>query len=169
MCSHPTTDLVKTYKVAGTIPLLSPVAFFPKFLALLNNFIVSKWPSQEKLASLVRHLDSIKVDGRKHKYDITLIHAEDDYDIPTVHLDVLFWHGVNATLDAGSSMTFEDLERRKIDDRVPPGAGGWEMDWQGKGGIIREKVVQHGLHDKIMSYPVVSLAVARAVQSLDEP
>lgn len=161
-------SLTKTYKVAGTIPLLSPVAFFPKLLALLNHFIISKWPSQEKLAGVVRHLDSIKADGRKRKYDITLIHAEDDYDIPTVHSDVLFWHGVNATMESGSSMTFADLEERKMNDRVPLGAGGWEVDWQGKGGIIREQIVKHGLHDRIMSYPVVSLAVARAFHSQDE-
>ncbi|KAJ4309722.1 hypothetical protein N0V94_008792 [Neodidymelliopsis sp. IMI 364377] len=161
-------SLTKTYKVAGTIPLLSPVAYFPKLLALLNHFIISKWPSQEKLAGLVQHLDAIKIPDRKRKYDITLIHAEDDYDIPTVHSDVLFWHGVNATLDREPSMAFEELEKRKLKDRVPLGAGGWEMEWVGKGGIIREQIVKHGLHDRIMSYPVVSLAVARAFHSQDE-
>jgi abhydrolase domain-containing protein 12 len=161
-------SLTKTYKVAGTVPLLSPIAFFPKLLALLNHFIISKWPSQEKLAGLIRHLDSLKVDGRKRKYDITLIHAEDDYDIPTMHSDVLFWHGVNATLNAESFVAFEELEKRKMNERVPLGAGGWEMNWQGKGGVIREQIVQHGLHDRIMSYPVVSLAVARAFHSQDE-
>lgn len=161
-------SLTKTYKVAGTIPLLSPVAFFPKLLALLNSFIISKWPSQEELASLVRHLDSLKLENRKSKYDITLIHAEDDYDIPTVHSDVLFWHGVNATLESGSHMTYETLEQKKLQDRVPLGAGGWEFDWRGKGGIIREQIVKHGLHDRIMSYPVVSLAVARAFDNQDK-
>ncbi|KAJ8111416.1 hypothetical protein OPT61_g5987 [Boeremia exigua] len=161
-------SLTKTYKVAGTIPLLSPVAFFPKLLALLNHFIISKWPSQEKIADLIRHLDSTKVNDRKRKYDITLIHAEDDYDIPTVHSDVLFWYGVNATLDAASSMTFEDLEKKKSNERSVLGAGGWEMEWNGKGGVIREQIVRHGLHDRIMSYPVVSLAVARAFHSQDE-
>ncbi|KAH6644323.1 Alpha/Beta hydrolase protein [Boeremia exigua] len=161
-------SLTKTYKVAGTIPLLSPIAFFPKLLTLLNQFIVSKWPSKEKLAEVIRHLDSTKTNDRRHKYDITLIHAEDDYDIPTIHSDVLFWHGVNATLDAASSMTFEELEKKKSNERISLGAGGWEMDWQGRGGIIRELIVQHGLHDRIMSYPVVSLAVARAFHSQDE-
>ena len=161
-------SLTKTYKVAGTIPLLSPIAFFPKLLTLLNYFVISKWPSQEKLASVIKHLDSVKVDGRKRKYDITLIHAEDDYNIPTIHSDVLFWHGVNATLNTESSMTFEDLENRKLNERIPLGAGGWEMDWQGKGGVIREQIVKHGLHDRIMSYPVVSLAVARAFHSQDK-
>ncbi|KAF9701424.1 hypothetical protein EKO04_000981 [Ascochyta lentis] len=161
-------SLTKTYKVAGTIPLLSPIALFPKLLALLNHFIISKWPSQEKLAALISHLDSTKVEDRKCKYDITLIHAEDDYDIPTLHSDVLFWHAVNATLEAGSSVTFDELERRKVKERVPLGAGGWEMGWRGEGGIVQEQIVKHGLHDRIMSYPVVSLAVARAFHSQDD-
>lgn len=161
-------SLTETYKVAGTIPLLSPVALFPKLLALLNHFIVSKWPSREKLAGLIQHLDASKIDGRKRMYDITLIHAEDDYDIPTVHSDVLFWHGVNATLGVESSMSSEELEQRKLKERVPLGAGGWEMAWHGKSGIIREQIIKYGLHDRIMSYPVVSLAVARAFHSQDE-
>ncbi|OSS54382.1 hypothetical protein B5807_00174 [Epicoccum nigrum] len=161
-------SLTKTYKVAGTVPLLSPVALFPELLTLLNNFVISKWPSQDKLAALIRHLDSVKLPDRKTKYDISLIHAEDDFDIPTVHSDVLFWHGVNATLDSAAPMTFEKLEKRKARDRTLLGAGGWEMDWRGKGGVIREQIVKHGLHDRIMSYPVVSLAVARAFHSLGD-
>jgi abhydrolase domain-containing protein 12 len=161
-------SLTETYKVAGTVPLLSPVAFFPKLLALLNHFIVSKWPSKDRLAATIRHLDSLKLDNRKRKYDITLIHAEDDWDIPSVHTNVLFWHAVNATLEPSASLTLDELERTKETQRTPLGAGGWEMEWRGKGGVIREQIVKHGFHDRIMSYPVVSLAVARAFHSQDQ-
>jgi abhydrolase domain-containing protein 12 len=161
-------SLTRTYKVAGTIPLLSPVTFFPKLLALLNGFIRPKFPSKEKLADIIRHLDSTKINGRERKYDITLIHAEDDYDIPWIHSDMLFWHAVNATMDPAASMTFEDLEKVKDKQKIPLGAGGWEMEWEGKGGIVREQVTKHGLHDRIMSYPVVSLAVSQAFLSQDE-
>lgn len=160
-------SLTETYKIAGTIPLLSPIAFFPKVLAALNHLIVTKWPSKEKLPALIRHLDSIKVDGRKRLYDISLIHAEDDWDIPWTHTEVLFWHAVNATLAATSSLSFEELEEQKEAEKTPLGAGGWEMEWKGKGGVIREQIIKHGLHDRIMSYPVVSLAIARAFHSQD--
>ena len=155
-------SLTETYKVAGTIPLLSPIAMFPRLLALLNDFIISKWQSKEKLASTIRHLDDMGVDTCRNKYDITLIHAEDDHTIPTLHSDVLFWHAVNATMSSSSSSTFEEFEEKKAIDRVQLGAGGWEMTWQGPSGVNREQIVSHGLHDRIMSYPVVSLAVARA-------
>lgn len=155
-------SLTRTYKVAGTVPLLSPLAVFPPLMALLNRFIVTKFPSKEKLAELIHHLDIKKINGRQRKYDITLIHAEDDYDIPWIHSDVLFWHAVNATQEPPTSFTFDELETLKEKEKTPLGAGGWEMEWQGKGGVIREQIVKHGLHDRIMSYPVVSLAVSRA-------
>ena len=158
-------SLTRTYKVAGTVPLLSPLALFPSLLALLNRFIVTKFPSKEKLASLVHRLDGIKSTAPQRAYDITLIHAENDYDIPWIHSDVLFLHAVNATLDTSSSMTFYELEDIKTSKKTPLGAGGWEMEWKGKNGIIREQIVKHGLHDRIMSYPVVSLAVSQALHS----
>ncbi|KAF2029124.1 alpha/beta-hydrolase [Setomelanomma holmii] len=161
-------SLTRTYKVAGTIPLLSPVAFFPKLLALLNRFIRTKLPTKDKITELIRHLDNTKISTRKRKYDITLIHAEDDYDIPWIHSDVLFWYAVNATLEPYVSMSFEDLEKVKAKEKTPLGAGGWQMDWEGKGGVIREEIVKHGLHDRIMSYPVVSLAVSRAFHIQNE-
>ncbi|KAF2251458.1 alpha/beta-hydrolase [Trematosphaeria pertusa] len=160
--------LTETYKVAGTIPLLSPIALFPKLLALLNRFIISKWPSKDKLAAMIRHLDSMVLEKHKAKYDITLIHAEDDYDIPWIHSDVLFWHAVNAMEEPKAALAFEELEEVKKEKRVALGAGGWEIEWRGKSGAVREQVVKHGLHDRIMSYPVVSLAVARAFHGLDE-
>ncbi|EOA84526.1 hypothetical protein ACJQWK_07288 [Exserohilum turcicum] len=154
-------SLTKTYKVVRTIPLLSPLAPFPPVMRLLHSFIRTKFPSKEKLASLIHHLDSAESKSNQCMYDITLIHAEDDFDIPWSHSDVLFWHAVNATLESPSYLTFKDLEKIKAKDKTPLGAGGWESEWKGKRGIIREQVVKHGSHDLIMSYPVVSLAISR--------
>jgi abhydrolase domain-containing protein 12 len=159
--------LTETYRVAGTIPLLSPVAFFPKLLALLNRFIVSKWPSKDKIAAMIRHLDEVKLADRKNKYDFSIIHAEDDYDIPWIHSDVLFWHAANATRGSESPLTFKELDMQKQKQKTPLGAGGWEFEIKGRGGVVREEIVKHGLHDRIMSYPVVSLAIARAFHSQD--
>jgi abhydrolase domain-containing protein 12 len=141
-------SLTRTYKVAGTIPLLSPIAFFPQLLAFINRLSRTKFPSKRKLAELIRHLDLTKVGNRQRKYDITLMHAEDDYDIPWVHSDVLFWHAVNATLDESSALTFAQLEKVKAKDRTLLGAGGWEIEWEGKGGVIREQIVKHGTQVK---------------------
>ena len=65
------------------------------------------------------------------------------------------------------SLSFDELEVEKEKQKFALGAGGWEMGWRGKAGVIREQIVKHGLHDRIMSYPIVSLAVARAFHSMD--
>jgi abhydrolase domain-containing protein 12 len=155
-------SLTRTYKVARTLPLLSPLAVFPPLMGLLNRFIITKFPSKENLSAIIHRLDRTKVNGRQRNYDITLIHAEDDYDIPWSHSDILFWHAVNATLESPSYMTFEELEKIKAKAKTSLGAGGWEMEWKGKRGIVREQIIKHGSHDRIMSYPVVSLAISRA-------
>ena len=143
--------LTETYRVAGTIPLLSPVAYFPKALAFFNSFIISKWPSKDKLAALIRHCQNLKLAKRESKYDVTLIHAEDDYDIPWMHSEILFWHAVNATRDVEASPSFEDLESEKERQKSALGAGGWVMEWKGSGGVVREQIVKYGLHDRIMA------------------
>ena len=159
--------LTETYSVAGTIPLLSPLARFPALLALLHTFLRTRWPSKDKLAAIIRHCEHLKLPGRDVKYDITIIHAEDDWDIPWTHSEIMFWHAVNAMRDPDAALSFESLQEEKEKQKVALGAGGWEVEWRGAGGVVREQIVKHGLHDRIMSYPVVSLAVARAFHSLD--
>ncbi|KAI1141985.1 alpha/beta-hydrolase [Hypoxylon sp. FL0543] len=150
--------LTATYRIAGTIPILDPIARFPRLLAWLNTFILTKWPSKDTLAEFVRQCESMP--GDTLKYHIAIIHAEDDYDIPWTHSEQVFWHAVNASLPEGIS--YEELEERKETSRMVRGAGGWVVDWQAPRGVIREEIMKYGLHDRIMSYPVVSSAVMRA-------
>ncbi|KAF2729576.1 alpha/beta-hydrolase [Polyplosphaeria fusca] len=156
--------LTETYKVAGTVPLLSPIAFFPSLLALLNKFIKPKFPSKDTLASTIRHCHSLEL-KHKTKYDLTIIHAEDDYDIPWLHSEIVFWHAVNATRNENDAYTFDELHSVNSKRKTGLGAGGWEVEWRTDDGIIREQIVKHGLHDRIMSYSIVSLAIARIYES----
>lgn len=151
-------SLTASYKVAGTIPLLSPLAYFPKVLAFFNTLIKSKWPSKTKLAEFVRAVELLG--DAQSRYHITIIHAEDDYDIPWSHSEQLFWHAVNASTP--TAISYDALEKEKSKSRMDLGAGGWSMDWRSKYGVIREEIIKHGMHDITMSYPIVSLAVLRA-------
>ncbi|OAF98776.1 alpha/beta-hydrolase [Paraphaeosphaeria sporulosa] len=151
----------QTYKIAGTIPLLSPMAVYPPLLTFFNRFIISKWPSKAKIADFIRHLDSADKDGRRNNYDITLIHAEDDWDMPWIHSEILFAHAVRS-MRGNAGFTKDVFEEEKAKRKLQLGAGGWVVEWWGGNGIVREQIVKHGLHDRIMSYPVVGLAIARA-------
>ncbi|KAI1362542.1 Alpha/Beta hydrolase protein [Xylaria arbuscula] len=155
-------SLTATYRIAGTIPLLDPIARFPRLLTWLNTLIRTKWPNKTRLADFIRRCEGI-AEG-KRRYDVTIIHAEDDYDIPWSHSDQLFWHAANASIPQGIS--FEDLEKEKAASRVDNDAGGWAVERRTGRDVIREEIMKYGLHDRIMSYPVVSLAVMRAFQTL---
>lgn len=153
--------LTATYRLAGTVPLLSPVARFPRLPAFLNTLIRSKWPTKEKIAELVRRCEDLP--GNGPKYHISLIHAEDDHDIPWSHSDQVFWYAANASFPGG--ITYEELEKDKRKSRVERGAGGWVAERRTVKGVVRGEIMKYGLHDRIMSYPVVSLATLRAFGS----
>ncbi|PTB64493.1 alpha/beta-hydrolase [Trichoderma citrinoviride] len=153
-------ELTATYRIAGTIPLLDPIARFPWLLDFFNGFIIAKWPSTEKIAEFVRFCEMSSDDAAR--YDITIIHAEDDYDIPWEHSDKLYWHAVNAS--SPHEVSYEELEDAKAASRSDLHGGGWVVEQKTQKGYLREAISRWGLHDRIMSYPVVSLAVWRAFQ-----
>ncbi|OJJ43651.1 hypothetical protein ASPZODRAFT_154484 [Penicilliopsis zonata CBS 506.65] len=152
--------LVSTYRVAGTIPILSPLARFPLLFNYLHRFIRDKWLTKDRIAQYVRAHEA-----NAEKYRLTIIHAEDDYDIPWHHTPMVFWHAVNASVPAGIS--YEDLEMRKLESKIDLGAAGSVMEWRTDHGVIREEILKTGLHDVVMGYPIVTMAVMRSFESTD--
>jgi abhydrolase domain-containing protein 12 len=159
----PFTDaamLVATYRVAGSIPLLSPLARFPLLFNYLSTFIQDKWLSKDRIAEYIRANEA-----NGEKYRLTLIHAEDDYDIPWHHTEVIFWHAVNATVPQGIS--YDELEEVKYRSKTDLGAAGSVMEWRTENGVIREEILKTGLHDVVMGYPVITMAVMRIFEAAD--
>ncbi|KAL8808023.1 MAG: hypothetical protein Q9182_000301 [Xanthomendoza sp. 2 TL-2023] len=146
--------LAATYRVAGTIPILSPLARFPRIFESLSTFIHDKWLSKDRIARYVRANEEHGV-----KYRLTLIHAEDDWDIPWHHTEILFWNAINATVTHGIS--YEELDQKMMESKIDLGAGGSLMEWQTENGIIREEILKTGLHDVVMGNSVVTMAVMR--------
>lgn len=151
-------SLTATYSVAGRIPLLGPIARFPLVFDFLNTFILDKWPTKERLAGFVRRCEALPVVSKN--YHVSMIHAEDDLSIPWHHSEQLFWHAVNPSMPAGISL--QELGKHKEATRVHADAGGWSVTHQSTKGVVTEQITQYGVHDKIMGYPVVSLAVLKA-------
>ena len=152
--------LVATYRVAGSIPLLAPLARFPLLFDYLSTFIKDKWLSRDRIANYVR-----KNESNRKKYQLTLIHAEDDYDIPSHHTQTVFWHAVNATVPKGIS--YDELEEEKYKSKQELGAAGTVMEWRTDNGVIREEILKTGLHDVVMGNPIISLAVMRMFAAVD--
>ncbi len=154
--------LTATYRIGGVIPVLSPLAISPRLLAFFQSFMKSTWLSKDRISEFIQLKEG---ETNSSKYHITFIHAQDDADIPWTHTEVLFWHAVNAALSTGIS--YEDLEQEKNEKRVDLGDGGWSMEWRTSKGLIRERILNFGLHDKIMSYPAISMATMDAFQAAD--
>ncbi|KAK4623563.1 Lysophosphatidylserine lipase ABHD12 [Fulvia fulva] len=146
--------LVSTYSVAGTIPILGPLARYPTVFTYLKSYIRDKWSTKDRIASYVA-----AAEANSKSYRITILHAEDDYDIPWTHTPTLFWHAVRAT--KSMDITFDELEAEKAKRRVDLGGAGNVVEWQTEHGVIREEVLKFGLHDVIMGNPIVTLAVMR--------
>jgi abhydrolase domain-containing protein 12 len=152
--------LVASYRVAGSIPILSPLTRFPQLFNYLSTFIVDKWLSKDRIAEYTRANEA-----NGEKYRLTLIHAEDDYDIPCHHTEVVFWHAVNATLPQG--ITYNELEKVKRRSETNLGAAGSVMEWRTENGLLREEIPKTGLHDVIMGNPVITMAVMRIFEAAD--
>ena len=150
--------LVATYRVAGSIPILSPLARFPLLFNYLSTFIQDKWSSKDRIARYIRANEA-----QEEKYRLTLIHAEDDYDIPFHHTEVVFWHAVNATVPQG--IKYDKLEEVKNHSKKDLGAAGSITEWRTKNGVIREQILKTGLHDAIMGYQVITMAVMRIFEA----
>ena len=151
-------SLVATYRIAGTIPILSPLARFPLLFNYLGTFIKDKWLSKDRIAEYIRANEA----NGEH-YQLTLIHAEDDYDIPSHHTEVLFWHAVNATVPQG--IGYDELEKVKSKSKTDLGAAGSVMERRTKNGVIREEILKTGLHDVIIDNPVITMAVMRIFEA----
>ncbi|KAJ0419546.1 Alpha/Beta hydrolase protein [Aspergillus carlsbadensis] len=152
--------LVSTYRVAGTIPILSPLARLPVLFNYLLGFIRDKWLSDERITQYVR-MNEVN----EEKYRVTIIHAEDDWDIPSHHGQVLFWHAVNGSVPVG--ITYDQLQEKKAESQVDLGAAGTVMEWRTDYGVIREEILKTGLHDVVMGYPVITMAVMRHFDAAD--
>ncbi|MCJ1281310.1 hypothetical protein MMC26_000629 [Xylographa opegraphella] len=152
--------LVATYRVAGLIPILSPLAKFPPLFNYLRRFIRDTWMSKDRIAEYARINEA---NGKK--YRLTLIHAEDDYDIPSHHTQTVFWHAVNATIAEG--IDYEELEEKKSKSKTDLGAAGSVMEWRTENGVIREEILKTGLHDVVMGNPVITMAVMRTFAAVD--
>ncbi|CAG8949844.1 hypothetical protein HYFRA_00004171 [Hymenoscyphus fraxineus] len=152
--------LVATYRVGGLIPILSPVAQFPSLFGYLRTFIRDEWLSKDRISSYIKAAELNKV-----PYRITIIHAEDDYDVPFHHSQTLFWHAVNSTLPGG--MGKEGFEMRKDGLRRSLGSAGTVVEWRTGHGVLREEILRYGLHDVVMGNSVVTMAVLRIMSGVD--
>ncbi|KAK3358074.1 Alpha/Beta hydrolase protein [Lasiosphaeria hispida] len=153
-------QLTATYRIGGVIPVLSPVAKVPLLFDFFTRRLQSTWDNMQRLGEFIQGAE---------RYHVTLLHAEDDTDIPMEHSVRLFREAVRNSAApssehaAGSTGSLLD---GRIEERTEMrGQGGAVTVWPTPKGDIRLELLKYGVHDKIMSFPVTGLAVSRAFRS----
>lgn len=151
-------QLTATYRIGGFIPVLSPVAKVKPLFAFFARQLSSTWDNMHRLGEFVKLAE---------RYDITLLHAEDDTDIPMEHSIKLYREAIRAAEDAKDLAGNEEALLDSIGKAEKSrGEGGSLTIWPTKKGEIRLEILKYGVHDKIMSYPATGLAISRAFASV---
>ena len=144
-------ELLPEYSLAGCIPILSPLKMYPMILKWVLTRVVDTWTTSERLINLVQKSDT---------FNIALIHARNDAEIPWKQSQRLFDVSTNTTIGT------------KIHEEL--GGAGWVKTWSEgtkkikliispSGGmlILLGFRVSDNLagHNQVMTYPMAAKAV----------
>ncbi|RBQ73569.1 hypothetical protein FVER14953_02566 [Fusarium verticillioides] len=132
-------QLTATYRIGGFIPVLSPVAKVKPLFAFFARQLSSTWDNMYRLGEFVK---------ATKRYDVTLLHAEDDTDIPMEHSIKLYREAVRAAEGVkDSAENDEELLNRISTAEKGRGAGGSITVWPTSKGNIRLEILKYGVHD----------------------
>ncbi|KAI0158155.1 alpha/beta-hydrolase [Xylariaceae sp. FL1272] len=145
--------LLGSYRGGGVVPVLSPFRRIPPLMRFFEKFIVDKWHSDARLASIVGLT--------RTRLRLTILHARDDAEIPCLQSDLLFKSAVTALKmeemdDAAFATWKKEMSIRRDDGtfisvvKANPNI------------IIRQELVAYGGHNGVMMSSAVALAAMRS-------
>ncbi|KAK2697760.1 hypothetical protein QWA68_002722 [Fusarium oxysporum] len=153
-------QLTATYRIGGFIPALAPLAKVKPVFAFFARQLSSTWDNMYRLGEFFKAAE---------RYDIALLHAEDDTDVPMEHSVKLYREAVRAAEGLKDLTENEGALLSRISSvEKGRGAGGSITVWPTSKGNIRLEILKYGAHDKIMAYPATGLAINRAFASVQK-
>jgi hypothetical protein len=127
--------LLSRYTAAGYIPVLSPLRSIPPLLRFFQSFIVDKWKSADRLATVVGLT--------RTRLRLSLIHAKNDYEIPYSETDTIFRSAASSLM--GTQLDDEEFAAWKKERTVLRKDGTYIAVAEGEHNvIIREELVPYG-------------------------
>ncbi|KAL2261162.1 hypothetical protein VTK26DRAFT_4636 [Humicola hyalothermophila] len=155
--------MLSGYSIAGWVPVLRPLTWWPWLLGAVMRRVVDKWDSAARLKGVVRG-----VKGRGGRLRLSLVHAKNDWDIPCHEDDRLFKAAVEGLFGDEEGMDEETFAAEKARRTVVRGKDSFVATWKDGDVVIRQELFPHGGHNAILCYTPVVLAVMRAFGSPDE-
>lgn len=129
-------SLLLDYKIAGFIPVLSPLKPYAQLRKFYMEKVQETWDTSGRLSNLIKRVSVLH---------LHLIHAKDDRDIPWQHSEALFHAAANATSEHG--MTNDQINAVKL--QIDLRNGGFINSWKTRsrsGGKkwIHQEIVPYG-------------------------
>ena len=114
------------YRISGYVPVFGPFSWVPLTSRCLQALIYEKWPSEDRLARVVKRT--------KTRLRLTFIHAQNDMDIPCHESDKLFRSAASATLPDGLDPL--EFESKKENGTTKWEKGAFRRIWTAEPNII---------------------------------
>ncbi|KAK4227313.1 Monoacylglycerol lipase ABHD12 [Podospora fimiseda] len=147
--------MLSGYSIAGFVPVLRPLAWWPWGLKKVMDRVVDKWDSAGRWGRIVKEV----ADGGR-RLRLSLVHAKNDWDIPCHEDDKLFRAAVGALI--GDEGDHEWFEREKEARTVSNGKDAFVSTWRERDVEVRQELVPWGGHNDVAFSAPVLLAIMGA-------
>ncbi|KAL2024927.1 hypothetical protein VTK56DRAFT_3626 [Thermocarpiscus australiensis] len=153
--------MLSGYAIAGWVPVLRPLTFWPSLLRQVVKRVADKWDSAARLTKTVR-----AVKERGGRFRLTIMHSKDDLDIPCHESDKLFRAAVGGLLRGGvDEERFAAEKAARTDVR---GKDSFVATWQDENVMIRQELLPYGGHNAVLYSAPVLLAIMRSFGLVNE-
>ncbi|KAG6367884.1 hypothetical protein INS49_002083 [Diaporthe citri] len=150
--------MLANYALGGVVPLLKPLNMCPPVLRFFLRFVVDKWKTLDRLAAL-----TAQTRERNGRLRITMIHAADDGDIPSVESVKIFEAVARASVEDGMDETvFLETKDARTEVR---GEKAFKITWNEDDITITHEQFAFGGHNDIMVYAPVPQAVMNILEN----
>ena len=131
--------MLSGYAIAGWVPVLRPLTWWPWLLGIVMGRVVDKWDSATRLKGVVN-----SVNKRGGRLRLSLVHAKNDWDIPCHEDDRLFKAAVEGLFGEEGGMDGERFEVEKKKRMVVRGKDSFMAVWREGDVVIRQELFPHG-------------------------
>ncbi|KAL2144903.1 hypothetical protein VTI28DRAFT_8364 [Corynascus sepedonium] len=148
-------EMLSGYSIAGWVPVLRPLTWWPWLLDKVMARVVDKWDSAGRWREIVKGIRE-----RNGHLRLSLVHAKNDWDIPCHESDELFRAAVEGLV--GERMDREQFEAEKRQRTMVKGKNSFVATWERGDVVVRQELFPHGGHNGVLTYTPVLTAVMRS-------
>lgn len=130
-------EMLSGYAIAGWLPVLRPLTWWPWLLDKVMTRVVDTWDSARRWRDVVR-----AVKERGGRLRLSLVHAKDDWDIPAHESDKLFQAAVEGLVGDGveGGAFSEEKEKRTL----IKGRDWFAATWKEGDVVVKQELFPYG-------------------------